>query len=829
MHCLKINKTLFVGLFFCLALSLFGQAVESQLLSPTGQPMPSAAVISAQQKVYFSDSTGLIRVNSATLHYPYLIVAQGYNAIYINQPTAFTPQIKLSKNLAPFAGDSTALLDTLVARASSWAPRLKSYQSLTYEQHTAHIEKILFHLWPISGLALPANYHLGKVYAAEELKKNNYKDRFAFNEEVLAKKEAGKITAENWFHLPDYSVALWQERSFFNNVINRGFYGPLHKNGQAFYHYKIEGYYNLGPYKVYKVAFKPATAGKPLFSGTAHILAETGLPLQTNFGPSQNSPIETYDSVSIKQLFGFNPKHYFLTKQENYFAANHVGFAYNYQLNQFHLHFSYQSQLPSFNELSIYQIEKSDFAADSTLWDSLTPPKLEPYDSAFYKENSLALAPPKWRFYKGSRLHRTVLNYYNWTYKSHMIEGRPLFVKIPAAYRAIGYNAIEGPYFNYDLPFGLTYSNKEFQITPTLRYGLADKVLKPSVSISYRFNPYHPQEISFTAGQTYQQFNPDNPVLPIINTIYGLGLGENLMRLYGKNLARLNYGVEVANGLSVTTFLEYSQRFPLFNNTNFNLLNPDNEFAPNNPDFENVINQNGFTPHEALTFNLELGYQFGQLYESRYSLRHDNKLGYKQNLIVQKPRVYYNMRLGIPTAFGETNYWFQSLGIHQAFRWANLGVSQYDISVGHFPIRESVPFVDFKHFDGIQVFFLQPTPSPKNRIKQFSTLPYYGFSTNNAYAEVHYEHFFEGALLNKIPLLQSTGVHSLVGFNALAMADDRYFGEVYFGLNNIFDILRVEYSVGYSSNNELLQNVRIGFDFNYRYYTNNRPEKRPAN
>ncbi len=828
-HVLRHSTALFLVFFISLSGNLiWGQARSVLITNSLNQKIAEAALITAQKKVFFSDSFGYASVDLKNQDFPLLIVAEGYNTRQISQRQDFTTQVVLQKKLLRAALDADSVMSLLAAaRGGITSPR-GPYQSLTYEKQVAWIDQILFNIWPISGLATPADYDIGKAYAAEVLKRNFYQDRFTYKETVLAKKEAGRVAAENWIHLPTHAVHLWQEKNYFNDVLNRGFYGPLSSQGRAYYQFQVKGFYFLGKEKVYRILFKPQKEDVPLFEGTADVLASTGLPLQAQYCNARPSILESYDSIGVNQLYGKTADRYFLVKQKNYFQAKHVGFHYAYEIDQFHLNFAFKDTIsPLPNPAEVYSIYASDYEPNLKLWDSLAPAGLAPYDSAFFNEKNLGKAPPKWRFYEGSRLHRHVLNYYNWTYKSHFKRFGDFFVKMPAAYRALGYNAVEGLYGDFSLPFGLTYPAKEWELTPTLRYGLADKTFKPSLNLSYRFNPNNPQVASLSGGQRYQQFNSDEPVLPVINTIYALGLGENLIRLYAKNFLRAGYEFEATNGFSVKSYLEYAQRFPLFNNTSYSLLNPNSDFAPNNPTFEGAINENGFTPHQAFTFGLEIGYQIGQLYEHRYSQRYQHKLGFKQNLVIQKPRLYYNLKIGLPTQFGETDFWFQSLGVHQAFRVGNIGISQYDISLGHFPINENIPFVDYKHFDGIQVFFLQPTPSPKNRIKQFSTLPYYGFSTNRSYIEAHYEHFFEGTLFSKVGFLKRSGIHTLAGTSALAIADGQSFGEVFLGFNNIFDLVRIEYSVGYSTNEQLLQNIRINVDINYRYYQNNRPEKRP--
>ena len=55
--------------------------------------------------------------------------------------------------------------------------------------------------------------------------------------------------------------------------------------------------------------------------------------------------------------------------------------------------------------------------------------------------------------------------------------------------------------------------------------------------------------------------------------------------------------------------------------------------------------------------------------------------------------------------------------------------------------------MDYLHVSGNQLRFLQ------NSLDSFNLLDYYSMSTNNKYAEAHFEHNFKGFILSKIPLI----------------------------------------------------------------------------
>ena len=80
--------------------------------------------------------------------------------------------------------------------------------------------------------------------------------------------------------------------------------------------------------------------------------------------------------------------------------------------------------------------------------------------------------------------------------------------------------------------------------------------------------------------------------------------------------------------------------------------------------------------------------------------------------------------------------------------------------------------------------------------------PYYEFSTYGSYIEGHFQHHFDGFLLDKIPLIRKLGWLAVAGVDFLHTSDydvgttidleGRNYAELAFGLDNIgFGVLRL--------------------------------------
>jgi hypothetical protein len=107
-------------------------------------------------------------------------------------------------------------------------------------------------------------------------------------------------------------------------------------------------------------------------------------------------------------------------------------------------------------------------------------------------------------------------------------------------------------------------------------------------------------------------------------------------------------------------------------------------------------------------------------------------------------------------------------------------------------LKPSEYFMDYYHFMGNQTHI--GYPADYNR--SFLLMPYYRFSTNQDFAQVHLQHNFKGFVLGKIPLLRRLEWHLVGGFKYLTTDDGNTYRELHVGLDNlgfhVFRLLRVD-------------------------------------
>jgi hypothetical protein len=691
-----------------------------------------------------------------------------------------------------------------------------SFTTNFYKKNKGYIKRVPFALPVLSGKYVPEKSDTGMVYFSERYARLTFKNRNRFKEEIIGQQQAGFLMVMDWNYAGDFDLSLHHDKIYFRKITQRGYYSPIGSVGKSYYQYTALGTYMEQGRKVYLIGFSPQRPYEAVMQGFLALYDSTYQVAYAEYNMSPETQLEFVDSIHVKQHYGFVNDRYTMHNQSIAYRIDLLGYAGTYQIDLFYDSLLYTSpHLLEIPDSEVQQLTKQAVFEDSLRWQKYRPVVLDPLEARVLKDqNTNPLL--RWEFPAHDsdlfeqfqwRTHEILYSKYYRRFKHYGVELDPL-------YFALGYNTVEGAYLRYDVPITFYRPNGNLTFTPELRYGFADNRLKWRLSSSWFYDLLEPNQFDLEFGHVVSQINEDEPLLPIINSVYTLFLGNNYLKLFQKDYAKLSHKWEIINGFDINLSAEYAYRTPLFNRSFFTITGNEDDFTPNNINHPPESYSNGFTPHHALTAELGLFYRFQQLYKVVH--------GRKYNLKVLTPEVYFNWKKGLQTDWSETNFDFISGGIGFVTQVGNIGVSKFDLSGGGFVNAHKVPFVDFKHFDGVQTFFLQPVEDRSARIKQFSTLPYYAYSTNNAFIEAHFEHDFEGFLFSKSRYLRYTNIHGVVGFNYLHNFTDPQFIELFIGLNNIFHALKIEFAGSLDNTGTFNPALRFGVDFDYLHYRNNR-------
>jgi hypothetical protein len=232
------------------------------------------------------------------------------------------------------------------------------------------------------------------------------------------------------------------------------------------------------------------------------------------------------------------------------------------------------------------------------------------------------------------------------------------------------------------------------------------------------------------------------------------------------NYIAVGHGLEVANGLSVYTEINYALRRSV---AGYKV----------NPKTDSLLG--GIDPGKPVSFE-----PYDGLY-SRVTLEFTPKQKYirepKEKIILGSkwPTFYVTWRKGIPGVLtSKPDFDFAEFGLKQTINLGIIGNLQYKVQTGNFLNRENIKALDSNYMRrGDPFLFMNPDEA-------FQALD----STFTVYKRVylgHAVHEFNGALLNKIPLLKKLELREIAGGGFLIAPERslRYF-ELFAGVERAF-------------------------------------------
>jgi hypothetical protein len=637
----------------------------------------------------------------------------------------------------------------------------------------------------------------GIIYLSETISKIDFKRPNNLKERITASKVSGN---DNGF---SFNTAMDVDFNFYNNTIELGnqIVSPIADYAFNYYRYKLDGvFYDDKGNLINQIKVIPKRENDRVFSGTIYIVEDQwsiyALKLDIT---GQQAQIPVADKISLTQTFSFSE-----TEQFWVLISQQIDFSYGifgiHGEGRFSAVYSNYDFKPAFDKKTfgkeILSFENEANKKDSTYWNIIRPIPLTKEESNDYVIKDSIQIVRKSKTYLDSMDAKTnpfkitdIISGYDYknSYKDH-------YFSISGPLAGMSFNTVQGFNNRMRIHFRKNYDEfrQFFTIGTNFGYGLSDKRFRGVLYASYKFNNINKQTISVSGGVTTQQYN-DNAISPLINSISTLLFEDNYMKLFEISYAQLNFSREIFNGLNIYSSISYQRRKPLYNTTNYVILNADDEaYTSNNPLDETAFGIAPFQTHNIAKLNLTARVRFGQKYFS-YP---DSKFTVPNT---KYPTLFLSYKKGFASSVDDYNYDQLQLRLAQGFNIANKGNFQYNIKAGKLFNAEDIAFTDYQHFNGNQTRI----GTSSNYLNVFNNLPYYELSTNNQYLEFHAEHDFKGYVLSKIPLLNKLNYNLVIGAHNLATPDHKPYQEFSIGIDNIgfkkFRFLRLDYVRSYQN------------------------------
>jgi len=627
----------------------------------------------------------------------------------------------------------------------------------------------------------------GVIYLSETISKIT-QSKTKFKERVIASKISGD---DNGF---SFNSASDVNFNFYKNTIDLGdvIVSPIANNAFNYYTYKLANTFYEGVFLVNKIKVIPKRKTDNAFNGFIYIIEDSwqiyAIDLYV-FGKQIQQPM--VKKLTLKQNYSYTskPNLWSLFSQSIDFKFGMFGLNIDGRFTAVYSNYEFN---PVFTKKTftreVMSYEDKANKKDSLFWNKKRPVPLTLEESSDYKLKDSIKIIRKSKKYLDSidtqnnkfKLINLLTGYsYKNSYKNNGFTiGSPLNAM---------FNTVQGWHPNLAVNYHKNYKEKHqnLWIRGNVEYGLSDKKIRPNMSLTYKFNAIKKPYLSISAGNKLTMFS--GAISTTLNGVTSLLFERNYAKYYDKTYASIGFGQEVFNGIRLNSSISYEKRKPVFNTTSYVTRNRDGiVYSSNNPLLPNDYNNAVIDNHDIYKFRIGANFTFANQY---ISLPNEKRNLGNRNY----PKLGLNYTIGFASNETRKNYSLIQARIHQNISLKNKGTFSYNLKAGKFFNDVALSFADYKHFNGNQTH----VNLKGNYTNSFALLPYYDFSTNNEYAELHAEHQFNGYILRKIPLLNKLQFKLVVGAKTLLTKEHKPYSEFNIGLQNMgigkYRFLRVDY------------------------------------
>jgi hypothetical protein len=576
---------------------------------------------------------------------------------------------------------------------------------------------------------------------------------------------------------------------------------PIADNAFNYYKYKFEGsFFTENRQQINKIKVIPRRENEPVMEGYIYIVDDSYAIYATDLsikGPQMQAP--AIDKLTLKQSFSYNSNNKIWVKntQTLDFIAGLLSIKLNGRFTYVYSNFEFEKEFAKRTFTNqILSFEENANKKEDAFWNTIRPVPLTAEETTDYLKKDVLQTKKKSQKYLDSidAKHNKfkpmdVLSGYSYknSFKKWSVNyDGPLFLP--------SFNTVQGWHINAGLSYIKRNEEKRTftRIGSRFDYGFSEEKIRATFNFAHKFNNINNSLLTINGGSSVNQFNRNNPISNLVNSVSTLFFKNNFMKLYENNFAAICFEREVVNGFHLYTNVEYSERKPLYNTTDYSVVKSDDIYTSNDPLAPGDETAAALTKHNLVKANVALRFNFGQKYLSRpdgkYNIPNDD---------------YPTLTLGFEKTMAATEknyeYDFVSAKVGYDVTLGNKGSLQLNLKGGKFFNAENISFVDYRHFNGNQTHIGQSD----SYTNVFNLLPYYAASTNDSFSETHIEHNDKGYFMNKIPLLKYLQSQLVLGFHNLAVPDRKPYQEFSIGLDNLgygkYRFLRIDYLRSYQN------------------------------
>ena len=628
------------------------------------------------------------------------------------------------------------------------------------------------------------------IYLSETFSELKYEKTNKYSEIVLASKVSGN---DNGFSL---NTGLQSNLDFYENTLKQLDYSisPLANNTFSYYKFKLTTtFVDEHNQLINKIQVIPKNTANPTFYGSIYIVENSweiyAVDLKIT-GKSIKKPI--IDLFTVQQSYEYNSDLNIWTKQSQAVAIKLAMFGAKVRGNFLYIFNNYKIN-PEFNKQdfsnTIVKFTENSNKKDSTFWNTNRPIALTEEEIKDYKikdslqvvdkikSDSLRLKSNRFKIQKlvTGYSYRTKNNIQTFTYKGLIDQ--------------YGFNTVQGYFLGTQIMFTKrdTIAQNNLYISSRVNYGFSEQRWRAVGTITKVLKHKNNTVISATGGSDIVQYNTEQPITSLVNSVASLAFNKNFAKFYHKNFIALQYKTDATGGLTTFAKIEHAQRSALQNYSHVNFLGLNRIYTSNNP-LDPNNDALAFTKNSITKVTLATQISFGNTYIEKPTG--------KQTITNEKyPKLYLKYENALASSITKYNYQNITLNAKYNLNLKAFGKIQTNTTWFSFINQnKQLEFIDYKHFNGNQTYIYN-----KNLVNnQFFLLPYYSHSTQKNATTTHIAYNDKGFIINKIPLLKHSQWNIIANYNLLAVADKKTYMEYAIGVDNLgfgkFRVFKLQYT-----------------------------------
>lgn len=469
-----------------------------------------------------------------------------------------------------------------------------------------------------------------------------------------------------------------------------------------------------------------------------------------------------------------------------------------------------EQKAPEVIEETTYKVDSLAYKQDSTFWAEIRPVQLTKEEVRGYHVNDSISEIQKRREEGDSLKPSKSKGFQPWDIligdRYKLTKTSDLEIHTPWGL----FNTVEGWHLIYRFSYYKRWVKRDslnpdsrpktsrLQISPMARYAFSRQTLFGTLRLDFRTQT---RRFTLEGGKTVQQYNVDEPIHPIVNTITTLLLEDNLMKLYQKEFIDFKWREQMGKFVVFNTQWTWSRRTELFNSTDIKWADyKEKEYTPNAP-VSGELPNTGFQPHNAFVGSIGM--------EARPWQKFRVRNGNRQRVSNSSPLFTAVYRRGFGALDSDVSFDMLELGVRQQLKFGIRGTLDVLVKGGTFFGRQQMYFMDFKHFLGNQTPFVTTDP-----VGSYRLLDYYAFSTSDKYVTANVHYHFRKLLVTRITYVRLAGITENFFVNYLASPTSGNYAELGYGLDGILRVLRLEFASSFQQGNYTGSGFRIGISTN---------------